>query len=172
MRFAVNFATLLARAWVGAVMFAHGWRHVKALRSGPGMANWLAGLGLRSAPLQAQLLTWSEVTVGPALVAGLLTPLAYGAAASLMLVALITNHRDKGFFITARPTEGWEYVGTLAMLSIVLGAFGPGHWSLDRALGLSFPFHPATALVLAAVVGVGGTCLYLAAFWRPPHPPK
>ena len=49
------------------VMFVHGWRHVKAVQSGPGMANWLESLGLRNGPLQAQLLTWSEVFVGPVL---------------------------------------------------------------------------------------------------------
>jgi len=167
---AVNFALLLARVWVGIVMFAHGWRHVKALQSGPGMANWLESLGLRNGPLQAQLLTWSEVVVGPVLALGLLTPAAYGAVASLMLVAFVTNHRDKGFFITARPTEGWEYVITLAVLSVALGALGPGRWSLDRALDLSFPFEPNRALAVAAVVGVGGTILYLLTFWRPPRP--
>ena len=167
---AVSFVLLMARVWVGAVMFAHGWRHVGALRSGPGMANWLTSLGLRNGPLQAQLLTWSEVAVGPVLALGLLTPGAYGAAGSLMLVAFITNHRDKGFFITARPTEGWEYVGTLAVLSVALGALGPGRWSLDRALYLSFPFDPGKALLVAAVVALGGTALYLATFWRPPRP--
>ena len=96
-----------------------------------------------------------------------MTPVAYGAVASLMLVALITNHRDKGFFITARPTEGWEYVGTLAVLSIALGALGPGRWSVDRALDLSFPFEPDKALLVAALVGVGGTVAYLGTFWRP-----
>jgi putative oxidoreductase len=167
---AANFALLLARVWVGIVLFVHGWRHVKALQSGPGMANWLESLGLRNGPLQAQLLTWSEVAVGPALVLGLLTPAAYGAVASLMLVAFVTNHRDKGFFVTARPTEGWEYVGTLAVLSISLGALGPGRWSLDHALDLSFPFEADKALLLAALVGIGGTILYLATFWRPPRP--
>jgi len=166
---ALNFALLLARVWVGIVMFVHGWRHVKALRSGPGMANWLESLGLRNGPLQAQLLTWSEVLVGPVLALGLLTPAAYGAVASLMLVAFLTNHRDKGFFITARPTEGWEYVVTLAVLSIALGAVGPGRWSIDRALDLSFPFEPDKALLIAAVVGIGGTALYLLTFWRPPR---
>jgi putative oxidoreductase len=165
---ALNFALLLARVWVGIVMFVHGWRHVKALQSGPGMANWLESLGLRNGSLQAQLLTWSEVIVGPVLALGLLTPAAYGAVASLMLVAFVTNHRDKGFFITARPTEGWEYVVTLAVLSISLGALGPGRWSLDRALDLSFPFEPDRALLVAAVVGIGGTILYLLTFWRPP----
>jgi putative oxidoreductase len=165
---ALNFALLLARVWVGIVMFVHGWRHVKALQSGPGMANWLESLGLRNGSLQAQLLTWSEVIVGPVLALGLLTPAAYGAVASLMLVAFVTNHRDKGFFITARPTEGWEYVMTLAVLSIALGTFGPGQWSLDNALDLSFPFEPNKALAVAAVVGIGGTILYLLTFWRPP----
>jgi putative oxidoreductase len=167
---AFNLALLMARVWVGIVMFAHGWRHVKAIRSGPGMANWLESLGLRNGALQAQLLTWTEVALGPVLVLGLLTPLSYGAVASLMLVALITNHRDKGFFITARPTEGWEYVGTLAVLSIALGTLGPGKWSLDHALDLSFPFEPDKALLVAALVGIGGTILYLATFWRPPQP--
>lgn len=167
---AVSFALLLARIWVGAVMFVHGWRHVRALQSGPGMANWLESLGLRNGPLQAQLLTWSEVALGPALVLGLLTPVAYGAAASLMLVALVTNHWDKGFFVTARPTEGWEYVGSLAVLSVALGTLGPGRWSLDDAFGISFPFEPHKALLVTAIVGLGGTALYLAAFWRPPSP--
>ena len=87
-----------------------------------------------------------------------------------MLVAFVTNHRDKGFFITARPTEGWEYVVTLAVLSVALGALGPGRWSLDCSLDLSFPFEPNRALAVAAVVGVGGTILYLLTFWRPPRP--
>jgi putative oxidoreductase len=164
---AIDFALLLARVWVAGVMLAHGWKHVKALRSGPGMANWLSSLGLSNGPLQAQLLTWSEVGVAPFLALGLLTPAMYGVVGSLMLVALITNHRDKGFFITARPTEGWEYVGTLAVLSIVLGALGPGEWSLDDAFGLDFPFKPNQALAVAAVVAIGGTAAYLAAFWRP-----
>lgn len=164
---ALNFALLLARVWIGAVMFAHGWKHVKALRSGPGMANWLESLGLRFGGLQAQLLTWSEVAVGPALVLGLLTPVAYGVAVSLMLVAYATNHRDKGFFVTARPTEGWEYVMTLAVVSLALAAVGPGEWSLDDALDLTVAFRPNQALLVAAVVGIGGTVAYLATFWRP-----
>ena len=166
---ALNFVLLVARVWVGIVMFVHGWRHVKALQSGPGMANWLGSLGLRNGPLQAQVLTWTEVFVGPLIAVGVVTPVFYGAAASLMLVAFVTNHRDKGFFITARPTEGWEYVMTLAVLSIVLGAIGPGQWSLDHVLGLSFPFEPDKALIVAAAVGIGGTILYLLTFWRPPR---
>ena len=42
---AANFALLLARVWVAIMIFAHGWRHVKAIQSGPGMANWFESLG-------------------------------------------------------------------------------------------------------------------------------
>ncbi|MBW3668681.1 MAG: DoxX family protein [Actinobacteria bacterium] len=168
----LNFALLLARVWIATVMFVHGWKHVKALRSGPGMANWLESLGLRYGGLQAQLLTWSEVAVAPVLVLGLLTPAAYGVVISLMLVAYATNHRDKGFFVTARPTEGWEYVMTLAVLSLSLAVLGPGEWSLDDALDVSVAFRPDQALLLAAVVGIGGTLGYLAAFWRPRREPS
>ena len=167
---AVNLVLLVARVWVGAVMGAHGVRHVQALRSGPGMANWLRSLGLSNGPLHAHLLTWSEVGVVPFLVLGLLTPAAYGVVASLMLVALVTNHRDKGFFITARPTEGWEYVGTLAVFALALGALGPGEWALDNAFDLGFSFEPGKALAVAAVIGIGGTVAYLATFWRPTRP--
>ena len=167
---AVNVALFAARVWVGAVMLAHGIKHVKSLRSGPGMANWLTSLGLSHGPLQAQMLTWSEVAVAPLLFLGLLTPVAYGAAASLMLVAWITNHRDKGFWVTARPTEGWEYVATLAILSLVLGTLGPGEWSIDDAADFSFALDPAKAIWVVLVVGVGGTAAYLATFWRPKKP--
>lgn len=164
---AVNLALLAARVWVGAVMLIHGWNHIRALRAGPGMANWLTGLGLSHGKLQALMLTWAEVGVGPLLVLGVLTPLAYGGAASLMLVAWITNHRDKGFFITARPTEGWEYVATLAVLSLALGALGPGEWALDEAIEPWTYGNPARSLAVAAIVGLGGTAAYLLAFWRP-----
>ena len=33
---AANFALLLARVWVAIMIFAHDWRHVKAIQSGPG----------------------------------------------------------------------------------------------------------------------------------------
>jgi len=166
----VNAVLLAARVWVGLVMFIHGWRHVKSVRSGPGMAKWLESIGLKYGPLQAQLLTWSEVLVGPVLALGFLTPAAYGVVVSLMLVAFVTNHRDKGFWVTARPTEGYEYVISLAVLSTVLAALSPGEWSLDDAFDISFPFEPGQALVVALVVGVGGTIAYLALFWRKPKP--
>jgi putative oxidoreductase len=164
---ALNLALLIARVWMGGMMFAHGYRHLKSVRSGPGMAKWFESLGLRNGKLQAWNVTITELVFGAVLVAGFLTPLTYAGVASIVLVALATNHWKNGFFINS-PGEGWEYVGTIAVLSIALGGIGPGKWSLDHAADLGFPFHPGTALPVTAAVAIGGTVLFLAAFWRPP----
>ena len=164
---AYNLALLIARVWIGGMMFAHGWRHLQSVRTGPGIANWFESLGLKPGPVHAWMVTLTELGVGVMLIVGFLTPLAYAGTASIVLVALVTNHWKNGFFIN-NPGEGYEYVATVAVLSIALGALGPGEWSLDHALDLSFPFEPATALAIAAIVGIGGTAAFLGVFWRPP----
>ncbi|HEV3450105.1 MAG TPA: DoxX family protein [Acidimicrobiia bacterium] len=162
-----DFALALARVWLGIMIFAHGWRHLAATRSGPGIARWFESLGLLPGPLHAWNVTVTELLVGVALVAGFLTPLAYGGLCSLLLVAAVTNHRKNGFFIN-NPGEGWEYVVTVAVVAIALGTLGPGNWSLDHAVGFSFPFENGTALLITALLGLGGTAGFLAVFWRPP----
>ena len=164
-----DFALALARVWLGVMIFAHGWRHLGALRSGPGMANWFESLGLRPGPLHAWTVTVTELVAGVALVLGFLTPVAYGGLAAIVLVAAVTNHRKNGFFLSS-AREGWEYVVGIGVLSIALGTLGPGRWSLDHAIGFSFPFDNGTALLITALLGIGGTAAFLAAFWRPPSP--
>ena len=164
---AQDLALLAARVWVGIMIFAHGWRHLKSVRSGPGMANWFESLGLKPGPLHAWNVTLTELAVPVVLVAGFLTPVAYGGVAALMVVAFLTNHLQNGFFLSSAK-EGYEYVVSVAVLSIVLGTIGPGEWSLDHAFDLSFPFDPKKSLIIAAAVGIGGAALFLLAFWRPP----
>jgi putative oxidoreductase len=163
----INFALLLARVWIAIMIFAHGWRHVKSIRSGPGMANWFESLGLKPGPLHAQLVTVTELVIPVGLALGFLTPLMYAGVVSLMLVAFVTNHLKNGFFLSSAK-EGYEYVVTVAVLSISLGTLGPGRWSLDDAFDFSFPFDPKKALLITAIVGIGGAALFLLAFWRPP----
>ncbi|MEX2099794.1 MAG: DoxX family protein [Acidimicrobiia bacterium] len=164
---AANFALLGARVWIAFMVFMHGWRHLKALRSGPGMANWFESLGLKPGAFHAWNVTLTELAFPGLLALGFLTPFAYGGVAALMLVAYMTNHRKNGFFLTSAK-EGYEYVVTVAVVSIALGALGPGQWSLDDAFDLSFPFDPEKALAVAAIVGIGGAAAFLAVFWRPP----
>jgi putative oxidoreductase len=164
---AYNLSLLIARVWIGVVFLAHGYRHFNAIRSGPGMANWFESLGLRNGRLQAMNVTYLELAAGAGLVVGFLTPLSYGGAASIVLVALVTNHWKNGFW-SFLPGEGWEYTATLTVVCIALGGLGPGKWSIDNALDLSFPFKPGTALAISAALGILGTAVFLAIFWRPP----
>jgi putative oxidoreductase len=163
----LDLAQLVARVWIAFVIFMHGWRHLKAVRSGPGMANWFESLGLKPGPLHAWNVTLTELAIPPILALGFLTPLAYGGVAALMLVAFMTNHLKNGFFLSSAK-EGYEYVVTVAVVSIALATFGPGQWSLDHAFDFSFPFDPKKSLIIAAIVGIGGAAAFLAVFWRPP----
>jgi len=103
---AYNLSLLIARVWIGGIFLAHGIRHFKAIQSGPGMANWFESLGLRNGKLQAMNVTYLELAAGAALVVGFLTPFSYGGAASIVLVALVTNHWKNGFW-SFLPGEGW-----------------------------------------------------------------
>jgi putative oxidoreductase len=161
---AFNLAVFAVRVMLGVVMFAHGWKHLKALRSGPGMANWFESLGLRPGPLQALLVTYTELGAAVILILGLFNPLGMAAVVAICLVALAIHHRGHGFF-TTNPGEGYEYVLTLTVVALAMGALGPGEWSLDDAFDIVVDGWDG--LLVDAIVGIGGTALFLLLFWRP-----
>ncbi len=167
---AVDLALLGLRVAVGLMFFAHGWVHLRRVREGAGVANWFESLGMRNGPLNAWMVTLVEIAGGAMLVVGFLTPLAAASVTGVSVVAWITNHRNAGFFVYSRPTEGWEYVMILAVLGLALGTLGPGEWSLDDALDIAADLSGWTGLAFAAVAGVGGALLQLIVFWRPPRP--
>jgi putative oxidoreductase len=163
---AVDLALLALRVVVAAVMLAHGVNHVIGGGRIAGTARWFESLGMRPGPLHAWLASGTEIGAGALLVLGLLTPLAAAGVVGVMVVAWITNHRGNGFFIF-RPGEGWEYVMTLTVVGLVIGAVGPGSWSLDDALGLD-DLAGAEGLALTAALGLGGAGALLLGFWRRP----
>jgi putative oxidoreductase len=163
----LDFALLISRVWIAFMVLMHGLRHLKAIRSGPGMANWFESLGLKPGWFHAQMVTFTELALPALLVLGFLNPVAYGGVCALMVVAFLTNHLKNGFFLNT-STEGYEYVVTVAVVCITLGTVGPGDWSLDDAFDFAFPFDPGKALIVTALVGIGGAALFLLTFWRPP----
>lgn len=164
---ALNFALLLSRVWIAIMIFAHGYRHVKAVKAGPGMANWFESLGLKPGWLHAYAVTATEVGIPFLLLFGILTPFAYAGVCALMIVAWLTNHLRNGFFLNT-STEGYEYVATVAFVSISLGTLGGGEWSLDKSLDLFYYNNFGRSLAIALILGVGGALAFLAVFWRPP----
>ena len=168
----INAGLLILRVTVGIVMLAHGYNHVFRGGKIAGTGRWFASLGMKPGKLHAWLASLTELGAGTLLVLGLLTPLAAAGVVGVMLVAWITNHLRNGFFIF-RPGEGFEYVMTLSLTGLAIGALGAGRWSLDRLLrihawGVLFPGWKG--LATAGILGGGGAVLLLLVFWRPSKP--
>jgi putative oxidoreductase len=151
----VNLALTMLRAWVGIVMLAHG---VKHLRGREKTTQWLADIGYRQPGLQWMAMSATEIGAGVLLILGLLTTPALAGTAAIMVVAFLTVHRRQGFWVTARPDEGWEYVATILVASLALGLLGPGEWSIDEAIGIADDLDGYVGLVVVlagAVSGIG-----------------
>ena len=160
----VNLGLLLLRVAVGGTMMAHGYNHVFRGGKIAGTGRWFESLGMKPGKLHAWLASGTELAAGAGLVVGLLTPLAAGACAGVMLVALITNHRKNGFFIF-RPGEGYEYVLMITFVSVALGALGGGRASIDYAIG--FDVDGWGGAILAFGLGALGAATILGTSWRP-----
>ncbi len=162
---AIDFALLLLRCGVGAVMLAHGINHIRP--DIDGTAGWFGSMGMRPAKVHAWLASVTEIGGGGLLVLGLLTPFAAAGVVGVMAVAWAINHRGNGFFIF-RPGEGWEYVMTLGIVGVAIGAIGPGSWSLDDVFGLTDDLTGMTGLLIAGLGGIVGAAVLLACCWRAP----
>jgi putative oxidoreductase len=156
---------LALRCVVGIVLVAHGYNHIFGGGKIAGTASWFAGLGMRPGWLHAWTASITELGAGVLLILGLLTPLASAGVIGTMTVALVTNHLRNGFFIF-RPGEGYEYVLTLIVVGFALGCVGPGHYSIDHAVGIFDP-PDVLGLLIAVIAGFGGAGLLLVTSWRP-----
>lgn len=160
----VSAGLLVLRVTIGAVMIAHGYNHIFRGGKIAGTAGWFESLGMKPGKLHAWLASLTELGAGAMLVVGLLMPLAAAGVVGVMAVAWITNHLRNGFFIF-RPGEGWEYVMTLCMCGVTLGALGAGTFSLDNAFDIDW--NGWSGLATAVAAGGGGALALLAVFWRP-----
>jgi putative oxidoreductase len=164
---AVDLALMLLRCTLGAVMLAHGINHIVGGGKIAGTGRWFASMGMRPGLVHAWVASITEVGAGLLLIAGLLTPLGCAGVVGVTAVAWAINHRGNGFFIF-RPGEGWEYVMTLGLAAVALGALGPGEWSLDDAFGFSW-VDGWSGIATTAIAGLGGALALLVFFWRPPR---
>jgi len=159
---------LLARLVVGPTIFWHGYN--KMFRGGKiaGTAGWFDSMGMKpNGKIHAYVAALTEMGTGVLMLLGLLTPLAAAGVVGLMVVAGWTTHRT-AFLITK---GGFEYVLVLGTLAAMIGALGPGKWSLDHALHLCKYLQPDwRGLAISLGLGLGAGILTLALCYRPPAP--
>jgi putative oxidoreductase len=147
---------LLLRATVGLTLAAHGTRKLFGWFGGPGLektAQGLATLGFRPPLGHAYLVGLAEAAGGALLALGFFTPLAAAVIAAVMIVAAVSAHVKRGFFITS---GGFEYNLVLGVAGLSVAFTGPGAISLDNWLGWSV--HGVvwgSAAVLVALAGAG-----------------
>ncbi|MFP5021930.1 DoxX family protein [Pseudonocardia phyllosphaerae] len=125
-----DLALLLTRIVIGIVLLAHG---IQKLGNGVGgVSSMFAELGIPAPTLAALFAMFVEVVGGAALLLGVLTPVA-GILVFLNFVgAYLTAHFGVTVFV---DDNGWELVGTIAVIGAVLAAVGPGKFSVDALLG-------------------------------------
>ena len=162
----VDVVLLVLRVAAGLMIAMHGYAHIfkKGKLAINGTAAWFGSMGMRPPLVQAWMASLTELAAAGSLVLGLLTSLGAAGLLGVMVVAWITAHRKNGFFIY-NPGQGWEYVAMLSAMSLAIGTFGPGKWSLDHAIDLSW-YSGSTGLWIT-LLGVAGAAVLLAICWRP-----
>lgn len=158
-----DWAVALLRLVAGVVILAHGVKHARGRTK---TAKWFGSIGFRQPELQWFASTATEIGVGVLLIVGLGTSLAAAGLVAVMTVAFWTVHRSVGFWVTARPDEGWEYVLVLGTVGAAIAIGGPGEFSIDATLGIEDVLNGWVGAVLVAG-GIVAAVAQIATFFRP-----
>ncbi|MGI5125724.1 DoxX family protein [Pseudonocardia sp. CA-107938] len=123
-------ALLLARVVLGVVLIAHGLQ--KFVQNGiAGTAAAFEHMGIPGAPAAALYAAVVELGGGALLLLGAVTSIVAVLVALDMVGALLFVHAGNGVFVAG---GGWELVGLILALALVLGAVGAGRFSVDALL--------------------------------------
>jgi len=149
----MEFGVLLLRLTVGLTLAAHGGQKLFGWFGGPGLdgaGRALENLGFFPGRRHAFMAGLTEIGGGLLLALGLVTPVAASIVAAVMLVAGVSAHARRGFFLT---NGGYEYTLMLGLSGLSVAFTGPGAVSLDALLGLNLAgagWGAAAALVALA----------------------
>jgi putative oxidoreductase len=158
-------ALLVVRLVFGITLAYHGYNKVFGPGGLAGTAGFFESIGMRWPHVQARLAAATEIGAGLLFAAGLLTPFAAAGIIGLMAVATWTVHRGNGAFVF---NQGWEYTVSIAVVAWAVATIGPGDYSLDEALDLSWSGW--TGALIAGLLGLGAAAGQLAICYRPPAP--
>ena len=146
----MDIGLLILRLVVGLTLAAHGAQKLFGWFGGYGLAGtggFLEQLGFRPGKVQAFLAGAAELGGGLLLAAGLATPVAAPLIITVMLVAVVSVHLPKGFFVS----DGGAEYNLVIMAAVAALAFtGPGAYSLDAVEGLELSGWLAGVIAVAA----------------------
>lgn len=122
------------RVGVGTVFIAHGAQKLFGIFGGAGLTGttkFMASLGLEPAFLMALLAGLGEFGGGLLLLLGLATRLGAALTTIVSLIAMLSVHISKGFFMSS---GGIEFTLVLLMASIALLVEGSGELAIDKII--------------------------------------
>jgi putative oxidoreductase len=123
-------ALVLARLILATIMFAHGYQ--KLFINGLGRTTQgFESMSIPVAIFSAAFVTVVELVGSVLVLAGALITVVAACYMIVMVGAAVFVHIPNGVFAV---DNGWELVGAIAALLLVLAAVGPGRWSIDDAV--------------------------------------
>lgn len=132
----IDLGLLVLRIAVGLTLVPHGAQKLFGWFGGYGVKGtgaWLDSMGAKNGWAIALLAGIAEFFGGLGLAFGLLTSIAAAGVIAVMLGAILTAHKGKGFFNT---NGGWEFPLLIALGALAIAIAGPGAYSADAVLGL------------------------------------
>ena len=144
---------LIARMVFGLLMAAHGTQKLFGWFGGYGLAGtagFFEQLGFRPGRFFAATAAGTELAAGLLLAFGLLGPRGPALIIAVMVVAMATVHWQHGLFAA---TNGIEVPLLYSVAALALALTGPGAYSLDAALGLSWSSEVAWIAIALGVIG-------------------
>jgi putative oxidoreductase len=147
----VDLGLLLLRLTVGLTLAAHGAQKLFRWFGGSGLdgaGKGMEHLGFFPGRRHALMAGVTEAVGGLLLALGLFTPAAASIFVAVMLVAGVSAHGTRGFFLA---NGGYEYTLILGASALSVAFTGPGRMSLDALLGL----HVGGVLWGAGAAAVG-----------------
>jgi putative oxidoreductase len=148
----IDVGLLFLRLVLGLTFFAHGAQKLFGWFGGHGMkgtTGMMTKMGVKPPELWALVTGLSEFLGGLGIAFGLLTPLAAALIVGVMIVAILRVHAPKGFFNTG---GGIEFPLMNSAAATCIGFAGPGFYSLDHALSISYPIAQAFLAAVAVVI--------------------
>lgn len=154
-----DLSVLAARLVLGGTMAAHGAQKLFGVMGGPGpekTAQMMESLGFRPSEQVGKMASTTELTSGVLIALGALGPVGPAMLTAVMLVAIETVHRPKGYW---NQSGGYEMNAMFIMLALLLANHGYGSFSLDELTGLGRKMRPALGWIaiaggVAAAIGM------------------